>query len=171
MPGVPGPEGLKPDIEIARQMADKLPPGIRDKILCQKPIEIRIVKPINPLDPEKRPPEKYIWLRAINALPDNSFIHQCLLAYASDFGLVGTTLYPHGQSFWMPQIKVASLDHAMWFHGDFRMDDWLMFAIRSPCASKARGLAIGHFFTHDGRLVATAAQEGLIRERKLAAEP
>lgn len=166
MPDVPGPEELKSVIEFARPMADKLRPDAREKLLREKPIESRIVDPINPFEPEKRPPEKYIWLRAIDNLPDDPFIHQCLLAYASDFGLVGTALNPHGQSFWMPGMQLASLDHAMWFHGDFRLDDWLLFSIRSPRAAKSRGLAIGHFFTHDGRLVATAVQEGLIRKRK-----
>jgi acyl-CoA thioesterase-2 len=164
MPDVQGPEGLEPETEIARRLADHLPPGIREKILCDKPIEIRVVNPINPIKPDKRPPEKYVWLRAISALPDELPVHQYLLAYASDFGLVGTTLYPHGRSFWQPQIQMASLDHAMWFHRDFRMDDWLLIAMRSPRASNARGLAIGHIFTRDGRLVATAVQEGLIRD-------
>ena len=164
MPDVQGPEGLEPEIETARRLADHLPPGIREKILCDKPIEIRVINPINPIKPDKRPPEKYVWLRAISALPDELPVHQYLLAYASDFGLVGTTLYPHGQSFWQPQIQMASLDHAMWFHRDFRMDDWLLIAMRSPSASTARGLAIGHVFTREGRLVATAVQEGLIRD-------
>ena len=164
MPQVPGPEGLEPEVVLARRYADRLPPGLREKILCDKPIEIRRVDPINPLKPDKRPPEKYVWCRAIGSpIPDDRPVHQYLLAYASDFNLVGTALYPHGHSFWQPQMQVASLDHAMWFHRDFRMDDWLLFAANSPSASGARGLSFGRIFTRDGHLVATAAQEGLIR--------
>ena len=165
MPEIQGPEGLEPEIEMARKLADHLPSGIKDKILCEKPIEFRHINPINPLDPEIRVPEKYLWFRAIGPLPEDMAVHQYLLAYASDFGLVGTSLYPHGRTFWDPNIQMASLDHAMWFHRDFRMDDWLLYAMQSPSASRARGLAIGRIFTRDGHLAATVSQEGLIRYR------
>ena len=98
-------------------------------------------------------------------MPDDVAAHQYLLAYASDFNLVATALYPHGITFWQPEMQVASLDHAMWFHRDFRMDDWLLYAMESPNACKARGLSIGRIFTRDGKLVASVAQEGLIRYR------
>jgi acyl-CoA thioesterase II len=165
MPTVEGPDGLEPEIETARRFADHLPLRIREKILCDKPIEIRHVNPVNPLHPEKRDPRKYIWFRAIRPIADDMAVHQYLLAYASDFNLVGTSLYPHGHTFWEAQMQVASLDHAMWFHRDFRMDDWLLYAMQSPSASRARGLSIGRIFTRDGRLAATVAQEGLIRFR------
>jgi acyl-CoA thioesterase-2 len=171
MPDVRGPEGLEPELEMARKLADHLPPGIKEKILCDKPIEIRHVNPINPLKPEKRSPEKYVWFRAIGPLPDDMAMHQYLLAYASDFNLVGTSLYPHGRTFWDPTMQMASLDHAMWFHRDFRLDDWLLYAMQSPSASRARGLAIGRIFTRDGRLAATVSQEGLIRHRPQKAVP
>ena len=166
MPDVTGPEGLVPEIEMARKLADRIPPGIREKILCEKPIEIRHVDPINPFSPKKKPPIKYVWFRAIDALPDDITAHQYLLAYASDFNLVGTSLYPHGRTFWDPKMQMASLDHAMWFHRDFRMDEWLLYAMQSPSASRARGLAIGRIFTRDGSLVATVSQEGLVRYRQ-----
>ena len=166
MPAVKGPEDLEPEIETARRLADHIPLGIREKILCEKPIEIRHVNPINPFKPEKRTPEKYVWFRAIGSMPDDMDIHRYLLAYASDFNLVTTSLYPHGHTFWEPQMQVASLDHAMWFHRDFRLDDWLLYAMQSPSASQARGLAIGRIFTRDGRLAATVTQEGLIRRRR-----
>jgi acyl-CoA thioesterase-2 len=165
MPDVQGPEDLEPEIETARKLADRIPEGIREKILCDKPIEIRHVNPINPFNPEKRPPEKQVWFRAIGPLADDMAAHQYLLAYASDFNLVTTSLYPHGHTFWEPRMQVASLDHAMWFHRDFRMDDWLLYAMQSPSASRARGLSIGRMFTRTGRLVATVSQEGLIRHR------
>jgi len=98
-------------------------------------------------------------------MPDDPAIHQYLLAYASDYGLVVTSLYPHGQSFWQPAMQVASLDHAMWFHRPFRMDEWLLYAMQSPNACKARGLAFGKVYNREGMLVASVAQEGLIRYR------
>jgi len=165
MPVVEGPEEFEPEIETARRLADQIPPGIREKILCEKPIEIRHVNPINPFQPEKKPPVKYVWFRAIGPLPDDMAVQQYLLAYASDFNLVGTSLYPHGRTFWDPNMQMASLDHAMWFHRDFRMDDWLLYAMQSPSASRARGLAIGRIFTRDGGLAATVSQEGLVRYR------
>jgi acyl-CoA thioesterase-2 len=98
-------------------------------------------------------------------MPDDIAVHQYLLAYASDFNLVSASLYPHRHTFWEPQMQVASLDHAMWFHREFRMDDWLLYTMNSPSASRARGLAIGRIFTRDGRLAATVSQEGLVRYR------
>ena len=162
-PRVPGPEGLEPDIVLARRLADKIPAGIRDKILCEKPIEIRQVNPVDPFAPRKMAPRKYVWFKAIDCLPDDFAAHQYMLAYASDFNLVATAFYPHGHTYWEPDIQAASLDHAMWFHRDFRMDDWLLYAMDSPNACKARGLSLGKIYTRDGRLVATVAQEGLIR--------
>lgn len=169
MPQVPGPEGIEREIDRARRLADRLPPGLREMILCRKPIEIRHVNPVDPFEPEIEPPVKYVWFKAIDAMPDDPAVHQYLLAYASDFNLVATTLYPHGYTFWQPVMQVASLDHAMWIHRGFRMDDWLLYAMESPNACKARGLAIGRIFTREGTLVATVAQEGLIRYRGPAA--
>ncbi len=166
-PRVPGPETLEADIEMARRFADRIPPGIRDKILCAKPIEIRQVNPVDPFAPQKMTPHKYVWFKAIDRLPDDVAAHQYMLAYASDFNLVATSLYPHGHTYWEPDMQVASLDHAMWFHRDFRMDDWLLYAMESPNAFKARGLNLGKIFTRNGRLVATVAQEGLIRYHAL----
>ena len=96
-------------------------------------------------------------------MPDDPMIHRFLLAYASDFGLVGTSLYPHGHTFWEPEMQVASLDHSIWFHRDFRMDQWMLYSMHSPSACGARGLNIGQVFTQEGNLVATVAQEGLMR--------
>jgi len=164
-PHVAGPDGLENELEAARRLSDKLPPGLREMILCRKPIEIRHVNPVNPFHPEKKPPVKYVWFKTIDKMPDDPAAHQYLLAYASDFNLMGTTLYPHGQTYWQSVMQVASLDHAMWIHREFRMDEWLLYAMESPNAFKARGLAIGRIFTRDGKLVATVGQEGLIRYR------
>lgn len=162
-PAVPGPEGIESDLEFALRYQDRIPEFMRDKILCKKPIEMRPVNPVNPFAPEKREPVRYTWFRAIDRMPDDPAIHQYLLAYASDFGLVITALYPHGHSYWEPNMQVASLDHAMWFYRDFRIDDWLLYVMKSPNACKARGLASGRIYTRDGRLVASVVQEGLIR--------
>jgi len=166
MPDVKGPDGLMSEVEMAQKISDKIPESIRNKILCTKPIEIRPVNPMNPFDPKKESPDRYVWFKAIHKMTDDLSVHKYMLAYASDFGLVSTSLRPHGKTFWDPQMQVASLDHGMWFHRDFRMDDWLLYVIHSPNASKARGLNHGSVYTKDGILVASTAQEGLIRYRK-----
>ncbi|MGD9369626.1 MAG: acyl-CoA thioesterase II [Desulfobacteraceae bacterium] len=162
-PTPPGPEGIMSAHELALKVADQIPEPIREKMLCRKAIEIRPVDPVNPFAPDKREPVRYVWFKAIGRLPDDPVVHQSMLAYASDYGLVLTALYPHGKSFWQPRMQVASLDHAMWFHRAFRMDDWLLYAMESPNAGKARGFASGRIFTRDGKLIASVVQEGLIR--------
>lgn len=164
MPKVQSPDDLESELAMAKRLKDKIPPALRDKLLCAKPIEFRPVNPQNPFAPEKRDPVRYVWFKAIGSMPDDLSVHRYLLAYASDFGLVTTALYPHGHSFWEPDIMAASLDHAMWFHRQFRLDaDWLLYVMKSPNAFKARGLANGQIFTRSGRLVASVTQEGLIR--------
>jgi acyl-CoA thioesterase II len=165
-PQVPGPEGLESDFERAHRLADKIPEQVREKILCRSPIEKRPINPINPFEPEKREPVRYVWLKAIDNMPADPAINQYVLAYASDFGMTSTSLYPHGHSYWDPRMQVASLDHAMWFHRDFQMDQWLLHVIESPNANKARGLSQGKIYTRDGVLVASTIQEGLIRFHK-----
>ncbi|MGA2225936.1 MAG: acyl-CoA thioesterase II [Syntrophobacteraceae bacterium] len=163
MPSVPGPDGLTSELELVNRIADQIPPLIREKLQCRRPIEVRPVNPMNLFAPEKREPLRYHWVRAIDKMPDDPSAHQYLLAYASDYGLMGTSLYPHAQSFWQPAMQSASLDHAMWFHRRFRMDDWLLYEMQSPNAFNARGLGYGKIFNRQGLLVATVAQEGLIR--------
>ena len=163
MPQVQGPEGLDSESEAAEKLRDKIPPQILEKLVCKKPIEVRVVDQMNPFDPKPMPPVKHLWFRAIDALPDDPAVHRYILAYASDFHLVSTALYPHGKTFWSPDMQVASLDHAIWFHRDFRMDDWLLHVIRSPSASGGRGLNFGSIYTRDGKLVASVAQEGVMR--------
>ena len=109
------------------------------------------------------PPTQLVWMRANGTLGDDPVLHACLLTYASDLTLLDTTLAPHGTSAADPSIMLASLDHAMWFHGPFRADEWLLYDQHTPAASGARGLATGRVFTHDGRLVVSVVQEGLIR--------
>ncbi len=166
MPHVPGPEGLISELERAKRIKDKIPEAIREKILCGKPIEFRAVNPVDPFAPEKMKPVKYMWFKAAGRMPDDISVNKYILAYASDFGLVGTALYPHGHTYWEPSMQVASLDHAMWFHRDFKMDAWMLYVMDSPSAGNARGLNRGNIFTRDGKLVASTIQEGLIRYRK-----
>jgi acyl-CoA thioesterase-2 len=164
-PSVPGPEGLQSDLERYRAVADRLPERVRALWTRERPIEIRLVDPPELFRPTRREPVKFAWIRAVHELPDDPLLQRALLAYASDFQLLGTALLPHGVTWLDPDLKVASLDHAMWFHRDARLDQWLLYAMDSPSASGARGLNRGSFFDRDGRLVATVAQEGLMRRR------
>jgi len=166
MPDVPGPEGLLSGSELHRQIADHLPESHREALTAERPIEMRPVQPRDLLNPERRPPQRQVWLRTVGTLPDEPALHQAMLAYASDFTLLATALFPHGLSFFNPEVQAVSLDHAMWFHRPFRMDEWLLYAMDSPSASAGRGLGRGSIFTRDGRLVASVAQEGVIRLRR-----
>lgn len=165
MPQVPGPEGLVPELEHIRELEAHLPEPIRELLLAEKPIEIRPVNYVNPLKPAVSEPVRYTWMKANGALPDDLRIHKYLLAYASDFSFLPTSLQPHGRSFWEPGLHVTTMDHSMWFHQDFRFDDWLLYAVESPRAIAGRGLVQGRFYRRDGVLVASTVQEGLIRER------
>lgn len=166
MPDVPGPEGLKNEVELLRDMGDRLPAVLRPRLLTERPLEIRPVTPgPDPLRPDVRAPSKAVWLRAAATLADEPAVHTALLAYASDWSLLTTALHPHGVTWLTPGMQVASLDHAIWFHGPFRMDEWLLHVIESPFAGGARGLVRGGVYTRDGRLVASTAQEGLMRLR------
>ena len=165
MPDVPPPENLISELEFARMNKERIPESIRGKLTCDRPIEIRTVNPVNPFKPDKRPPRSYSWFKAVDTLTDDLSVHKYMLAYASDFGLATTCLAPHGHTFFEPTMQVASLDHAIWFHRDFRMDDWLLYAKESPSASNGLGMNRGMIFTRDGLLVATVAQESLIRYR------
>ena len=165
MPEVPSPDELRSEREIALQFAAMLPSHVRTMATAERPIEIRPVDLRNPLAPKAHEPARKLWYRVIDRLPDDPALHRYLLAYASDFSFLGTALDPHGVSWLTPGMQVASLDHSMWFHRPFRVDEWLLYAVESPTASGARGLVRGQFFDRQGRLVASAMQEGLIRKR------
>jgi acyl-CoA thioesterase-2 len=164
-PEVPAPETLASERELAIAFADKLPEAVRVRATAERPIEIRPVEIRNPLTPSKQVPVRRLWYRATDRLPDDPALHRYLLAYASDFSFLGTALDPHAVSWLTSGMQVASLDHAMWFHRPFRVDEWLLYDVESPNASGARGLVRGRFFDRSGRLVASAIQEGLIRRR------
>lgn len=167
MPKVAGPDGIPSETELRQKIAAMIPEKIRAVFVRERPIEIRPINPVNPFAPVKQEAVRQQWMRAQNRLPDDPFLHQCILAFASDFALMGTAMLPHGVSFLQNNMQAASLDHAMWFHRDFRVDEWLLYEMDSPNASASRGMNFGRIFTQDGKLVATTAQEGLMRLREV----
>lgn len=166
MESVPGPDGLSSEREIWRRYAERIPEPFRTRAVADRPIEIRHVNPVDPFHPEKKDADEAVWVRAAGALPDDPALHRYLLAYASDFAFFTTSLRPHGVTWFDGSMQIASIDHVMWFHRPFRMDDWLLHVMHSPSASGARGLVRGSVYARDGRLVASTAQEGLMRRRK-----
>ncbi|MDR0275901.1 MAG: acyl-CoA thioesterase II [Burkholderiaceae bacterium] len=166
MPDVPPPDALQNEIEHRKLALDRLPERWRVKALQPRGLEVRPVDPLDPIAPPVRPAHMQMWLRIAAPLPDDLSIHRELLAYASDHGLLGVGLRPHGLTFFSGQTRMASLDHAMWFHRDFRFDDWLLYSMDSPNASGARALCRGSFYTRSGVLVASTAQEGMVRMRE-----
>ena len=167
MPDVPPPEDLPDAIaplrELMQQMPERLPARVRRFIETPRPFEFRAVQEINYLQPRKAPPVRQVWFRAVGRLPDEQMLHRCLLAYVSDFYLLDTSTLPHGTTFLSSKLIMASIDHAVWFHRPLRVDEWLLYALDSPSASGARGFARASVFARDGRLVASTAQEGLVR--------
>lgn len=162
-PEVPDPDDLAPTPQIPPDQLAKLPSKVQRWLNRMGPFEFRPVYPRDDLNPPKRPPFQQVWFRLGERVGDAPELHRALLAYASDFHLLGTTTFPHGISYYQPNVQMASLDHALWFHRAFRADEWLLYAIDSPSAQGARGLARGQVFDRQGRLVASTAQEGMIR--------
>jgi acyl-CoA thioesterase II len=163
MPVVAGPEGLQDATEVAEEVLARIPEKMRRYLTDKRPFEFRPVHPMNFTEPEKLPAIKHVWIKAVDVLPDDPGLHQNLLAYVSDYELLGTSTLPHGLPFGRGNVLMASLDHALWFHREVRVDDWLLYSFDSPSASGARGFARGQIFTRDGVLVASTAQEGLVR--------
>jgi acyl-CoA thioesterase-2 len=163
MPDVPRPDKL-PDLETFwREHLSGAPVHVKRMLERKRPFEFRPVDPQIYLSREKLPARKNIWFRAVAALPDDQSLHRCLLAYVSDFNLLDTALLPHGMSVVSPNLAIASIDHAMWFHRSVRVDDWLLYTIDSPSASGARGFSRGEVYSLDGTLVASTSQEGMLR--------
>lgn len=161
---VPAPETLRSEQSLVADIAHKLPANVVKAFGSDKPIEVRPATVINPLKPEPAPAKQYLWIRANGEVGDDFHVHQYLLGYAADWGFLVTALQPHGVTLLTPGMKVATIDHSMWFHRPFRMDEWLLFAIESPSASGARGFVRGELFNQQGDLVASATQEGLMRQ-------
>ena len=168
MPDVPSPEDVPSEAALAEMLMDRLPPPAKAYWQAERPIEMRPVDLSRYLSPNTRETGQYIWIRATGALADDPALHQCVLAYASDFTLLDTALITHGRFVFDPSLMLASLDHALWFHRPFRADEWLLYAQDSPNSGSARAFCRGAFYTRDGQLVASTAQEGLVRERRPA---
>ena len=166
MPEVPGPDELRSEAELRESLRDQVPDKLRRFFLRARPIEVRPVSPRNWFAPTPAEPVQHSWLRTVAPLPDDPALHRAVLAYASDMTLLGTSLLPHGASWLTGAVQTASLDHAVWLHALFSADDWLLYTTDSPWAGQSRGFNRGRFYTRDGRLVASVAQEGLVRPNK-----
>ena len=163
MPKVPGPDGV-PDVrELTPDLLDRIPEKMRRFLTHDRPFEFRPIEPVHVVAPPRADPRRHIWIKTVDKLPDDPHLHRNVLAYVSDYQLVATATLPHGIHFAEGNVQLASIDHAMWFHRPFRADEWLLYAMESPNASGGKGFALGRFFTRDGTLVASTAQEGVVR--------
>ncbi|MBD2784760.1 acyl-CoA thioesterase II [Xenorhabdus sp. DI] len=163
MPLVPPPEELESQEEIIKKMANSLPTKLK-KAFSIPPLEMRLVPLQNQSDHSFQVPVRYVWFRSNGKMPDDPLIHHCLLGYASDFNFLPTALQPHGVKFMEKNMQIATIDHSMWYHRPFNMDEWLLYSIESPSASGARGFVRGHIYNRAGVLIASAVQEGVIRK-------
>jgi acyl-CoA thioesterase-2 len=166
MPDVPPPEALPNPKDMIGKLIDKLPEGMRRYWDRERPIDIRVVDMSRYLSREKKTPVQHIWIRAAGTLPDDPALHRAVLAYISDFTLLDTALIAHGKLLFDADVQLASLDHAMWYHRPFRADEWMLYVQDSPSAQGARGFCRGAVYTRDGSLIASVAQEGLMRKRR-----
>ena len=165
MPDVPPPEEVATDKEWIEDYKKQLP-DMYKRYQIDRPIEFRPVEKFNPIYPKKERPFRHIWIKANGPIPDDPLLQREILAYACDYNLMTTSLLPHRDRFKIQDMQMASLDHAMWFHGDVKVDEWLLYALDGPSASNSRGFSRGSFFNQKGELVASVVQEGLIRHRK-----
>jgi acyl-CoA thioesterase-2 len=165
MPAVPPPEDLPGEQEIRSGVLPIMPDPVRAYFERERPIELKPVEFTRYLSREPKEPRFNVWIRATGHLPDDPAIHHSVLAYASDMTLLDSSLIAHGRTVFERSIQAASLDHALWIHRPFRADEWLLYAQDSPSASGARGFGRGLIFSRDGKLVASVAQEGLVRPR------
>jgi acyl-CoA thioesterase-2 len=166
MPDIPDPDMLPSEMEWRQKSIDLVPERFRPFFLTPRPIEFRSLDAAAWLKADKLPPMQNSWFRAVAPMGDDPQIHRAVLAYATDMQLLGTCARPHGLSWMRGELMTASLDHAVWIHDDFRADEWLLYCTDSPWAGRGRGMNRGKIYTRDGRLVASVAQEGLIRVMK-----
>lgn len=164
MPDVPPPENVKPDIKFFEDSLDLISDRMREALSYHKPLDIRTVQSIDPMKPEVSEPKRFIWMKA-NEINNGAInLNQAMLAYASDYHFLATSLQPHGISVRNKQLRMATIDHAMWFHHPFKFDEWLLYSTESPFSGGARGLVRGQFYNQQGVLVASTMQEGLMRK-------
>ena len=160
---IPDPEALPNELELGEAQPGVVPEEVLSYLRLNRPIEVRPVTPSPPFDLTPRKGWQYRWVRSRFPLGDDPVLHRAALAYMSDLGLIQAAMTVHGRAWLEEGAKVASLDHALWLHGDFRMDDWLLYCIESPWTGHARGMTCGRVYTRDRRLVASVAQEGMMR--------
>ena len=165
MPAAAAPETLKSINDYLGNLSERAPDKFKLTTSLYAPFEMKPVEPVDLVNPIKRKPVRHLWLRTADQLSDDPVIHHVLLAYVSDYSLLDTNLLPHGLHVLDSNLQIASIDHAMWFHRPFRMDEWLLYACEGVSTSGARGVARGRFFTREGVLVASTMQEGLLRFR------
>ncbi|MDH3222309.1 MAG: acyl-CoA thioesterase II [Gemmatimonadota bacterium] len=163
MPEVPGPQGLPSELEIVREKQDQIPKSLRGLLTQDRPLDFRPVEAWDPFDTALGPAIRRTWIKTVGTLSDDSLHHQAVLAYASDYGLLDTALGPHGRSVRDGRVMAASLDHAIWFHRPFRADEWMLYVKDAPVTFGGRGFSRGSFYTQGGTLVASVAQEGVLR--------
>lgn len=163
MPEVDGPDGLTRSIDFQDSIIDRVPEKMRRLLAHRPPFEFRPIEPPKFIDPSAREPRKHIWMRAWDRLPNDPELHRNLLTYVSDYELLGTATLPHELDFTRRPVQMASIDHSLWFHRPFRVDDWLLYAFDSPSSHGGRGFSRGQIFTRAGELVASVAQEGVLR--------
>ena len=169
MPDVPPPEALASEAELLAAYRDAMPASMQAYFARRKTIELRPVRPEQYIAPEPLlPPRQQVWMRSSGLLPDDPNLHACLFAYASDMTILDTALIAHGLNLFDPALILASVDHAVWFHRPFRVDDWLLYDQDSPASAGGRGFSRGSVFDRGGRLVASVAQEGMMRTRRSA---
>ncbi len=166
MPVVPPPETLKSDDELRLDYVNELPEAMRERFLRPSFVDFRPLHPRHWMNHDVQAPHQTSWFRLVASPGDDPVIHRAILAYISDMQLLGTCALPHGLSWMRGELMSASLDHAIWIHDDFRIDDWLLFDAVSPISKGSRGLNHAQIWSQDGRLVASVAQEGLIRKRR-----
>lgn len=171
MPDVTPPEQLPDPKDLVGQMVQALPETLRRYWERDRPIDMRVLDVSRYVSREKKTPQQHIWIRAAGTLPDDPIVHQAVLAYASDFTLLDTALIAHGKLLFDTDLQLASLDHALWFHRPFRADEWMLYVQDSPSAQGARGFCRGSVYRRDGMLIASVAQEGLVRRRTPATMP
>jgi acyl-CoA thioesterase-2 len=169
MPVVEPPEALKPDMELRREVADRLGERMseaqRALMLRPRPIEMRTIDRLHWMNSEPREPRAHTWFRTAAPLPDDPALHRAVITYASDYTLLGTSALPHGLSWMRGELVGASLDHAIWFHREARADEWLLYCTDAPWSGGGRGFNRGRIFNRAGELVASVAQEGMMRKR------
>lgn len=167
MPAVPMPEDLPPESEVVKSFIDRLPAPTQAFLKRRRSVELRHVNRVDPTDGRPHDAVQHVWFRVVSPMPDGADLHRVALAYMTDMVLLGSSLLPHGINWMAGTAKGASLDHAVWFHEpEFRVDDWLLYSTHSPWSGGGRGLNHGRIFDRSGRLIASTAQEGVIRRMR-----